>query len=87
VVNRAGAGGQLGFEAIFTRRQMATRLAPSRCQLSTPFPLERPVRYQPLDFTFLANVVDDPNTIYLTVNSPLRTLQDRCRPLGNGRGR
>jgi tripartite-type tricarboxylate transporter receptor subunit TctC len=76
VVNRAGAGGQLGFEAIFNAAPDGYTLGSVAVPAINTFPLERPVRYQPLDFTFLANVVDDPNTIYVTVNSPLRTLQD-----------
>jgi tripartite-type tricarboxylate transporter receptor subunit TctC len=49
------------------------------------FPLERQVRYRPLEFSFLANVVDDPGTIYVAAASPLRSLQDlvqaaRARP-------
>ena len=37
---------------------------------------ERPARYRPLDFTFLANVVDDPNVIFVRPESPIRSLQD-----------
>jgi tripartite-type tricarboxylate transporter receptor subunit TctC len=76
VVNRAGAGGQLGFEAIFNAAPDGYTLGSVAVPAINTFPLERPVRYRPLDFTFLANVVDDANTIYVTVNSPLRTVQD-----------
>ena len=42
-------------------------------------PLERPARYRPLDFTFLANIVEDPNCIYVRTDSPIRTLDDLVR--------
>ena len=76
VLNRAGAGGQIGFEAIFNAAPDGYTLGSVAVPAINTFALERPVRYQPLGFTFIANVVDDPNTIYVPASSPLRTLQD-----------
>jgi tripartite-type tricarboxylate transporter receptor subunit TctC len=76
VLNRAGAGGQLGFEAIFNAPPDGYTLGSVAVPAINTFPLERPVRYRPLDFTFIANFVDDPNTIYVAAASPLQTLRD-----------
>jgi tripartite-type tricarboxylate transporter receptor subunit TctC len=76
VINRPGAGGQLGFEATFNAAPDGQTLGAVAVPAINTFPLERPVRYRPMEFTFLANVVDDPNTIYVPAASPLRTLAD-----------
>lgn len=76
VVNRAGAGGQLGFEATFNAAPDGQTLGAAAVPAINTFPLERQTRYRPMEFTFLANVVDDPNTIYVPAASPLRTVAD-----------
>ena len=76
VSNRAGAGGQVGFEAIFNAVPDGHTLGALTVPAISTFPLERQVRYRPLDFSFLGNVVDDPSTIYVAANSPIRTLAD-----------
>ncbi|MBL6081918.1 tripartite tricarboxylate transporter substrate binding protein [Belnapia sp. T18] len=76
VANRAGAGGQVGFEALFNAAPDGYVLGALTVPAISTFPLERQVRYRPLDFSFLANVVDDPGTIYVATNSPIQTLQD-----------
>jgi tripartite-type tricarboxylate transporter receptor subunit TctC len=85
VTNRAGAGGQVGFEALFNAAPDGHTLGALAVPAISTFALERQVRYRPLEFSFLANVVDDPNTIYVAASSPMRTLQDlvqaaRARP-------
>ena len=76
VANRAGAGGQVGFEAIFNAVPDGYTLGALTVPAISTFPLERQVRYRPLDFSFLGNVVDDPGTIYVAANSPIKTLAD-----------
>ncbi|MBL6456521.1 tripartite tricarboxylate transporter substrate binding protein [Belnapia sp. T6] len=76
VTNRAGAGGQVGFEALFNAAPDGYTLGALTVPAISTFPLERQVRYRSLEFSFLANVVDDPGTIYVAANSPIRTLQD-----------
>lgn len=73
VTNRPGAGGQIGFEAIFSAAPDGHTLGAMPIPALSTFPVERPVRYRPLDFTFLANIVDDPNTIYVAADSPIRS--------------
>ncbi len=76
VTNRAGAGGQVGFEALFNAPPDGHTLGALAVPAISTFPLERQVRYRPLGFSFLGNVVDDPNTIYVAASSPVRTMQD-----------
>ncbi|WP_137126274.1 tripartite tricarboxylate transporter substrate binding protein [Roseomonas sp. HF4] len=76
VVNRAGAGGQLGWEAAFAAAPDGYTLAATSVPALVTYPMERTVRYRPLDFTFIANVVDDPGGLFVRADSPLRTLAD-----------
>ena len=76
VVNRAGAGGQLGWEAVFNAAPDGFTLAATSVPALVTYPMERAVRYRPLDFTYIANVVDDPGGLFVGANSPLRTLAD-----------
>lgn len=74
--NRAGAGGQVGFEATFNAAPDGYTLGASTIPALTSFPLERAVRYRPLDFTFIANVVEDPSCFYVRADSPIRSVSD-----------
>lgn len=76
VVNRAGAGGQLGWEAAFTAAPDGFTLAATSVPALVTYPMERTVRYRALDFTYIANVVDDPGGVFVRADSPLRTLAD-----------
>lgn len=76
VVNRAGAGGQLGWEAAFAAAPDGYTLAATSVPALVTYPMERQVRYRPLEFTFIANVVDDPGGLFVKADSPLRTLAD-----------
>lgn len=76
VVNRTGAGGQLGWEVVFNAPADGFMLAATSVPAMITYPMERTVRYRPMDFTFIANVVDDPGGLFVGANSPLRTLAD-----------
>lgn len=85
VQNRAGAGGQVGFEATFNAAPDGYTIGSITVPALNTIPRERAVRYRPMDFTFIANVVDDPNVIIVPPDSPIRTLSDlvdaaRARP-------
>lgn len=75
VVNRAGAGGQLGWEVAFAAPPDGFTLAATSVPALVTYPMERQVRYRPLDFTFIANVVDDPGGLFVAANSPIRDLR------------
>ncbi|MFC7540576.1 Bug family tripartite tricarboxylate transporter substrate binding protein [Siccirubricoccus deserti] len=76
VTNRAGAGGQLGFEATFNAAPDGYTIGAVTAPVLQAIPIERATRYRPLDFTFLANAVEDANAFMVPGNSPLRTLAD-----------
>ena len=85
VVNRPGAGGQLGWEAVRAAAPDGFTLGAVAVPALVTFPIERRTRFRALDFTFIASVVEDPGGLFVAVNSPLRTLADlvsaaRARP-------
>ena len=85
VTNRAGAAGQIGLEAAFNAAPDGYTLGATTIPAHNAIPLERPARYRPMDFTFLANIVEDANCFYVRADSPIRSVQDlveqaRARP-------
>lgn len=85
VVNRAGAGGQLGWEAAQAAAPDGYTLAATSVPALVTYPMERSTRYRPEAFTYIANVVDDPGGLFVTAASPLKSLPDllaaaRARP-------
>jgi len=76
VTNRTGAAGQLGFEATFNAAPDGHTLGAVTLPNLNAIAMERPVRYRALDFTFLANVVEDPSCLYVAAGSPIRSMQD-----------
>lgn len=75
VTSRAGAGGQIGFEATFNAAPDGYTIgAITNAMLAHE--IERPVRYRAADFTYLALVVDDPGCFWVLQDSPLRSLAD-----------
>jgi tripartite-type tricarboxylate transporter receptor subunit TctC len=76
VTNRPGAASQIGLEAVFNAAPDGYTLGASSTPAHSAIPIERPARYRALDFTFLANVVEDPNCLYVRADSPLRSLAD-----------
>jgi tripartite-type tricarboxylate transporter receptor subunit TctC len=85
VTNRTGAAGQIGLEAAFNAAPDGYTLGATTIPAHNAIPLERPARYRAMDFTFLANIVEDANCFYVRADSPIRTVQDlveqaRARP-------
>ena len=85
VVNRPGAGGQLGWEAVRAAAPDGFTLGAVGVPQFVTYPIERRTRYRALDLVFIANVVTDPGGIFVAAGSPLRTLADlvaaaRARP-------
>jgi tripartite-type tricarboxylate transporter receptor subunit TctC len=76
VENRVGAAGQLGFEATFRADPDGYTLGAITTPAANTIAIERRPQYRVADFTFLANVVDDPGGFFVRPDSPLRTLQD-----------
>jgi tripartite-type tricarboxylate transporter receptor subunit TctC len=84
VTNRPGAGGQTGSEAVFAARPDGWTLGAISSLNLTSIPLERPVRWRTEEFTFLANMVDDPCGLWVRADSPLRTLADLRAAMARG---
>ena len=76
VLNRPGAGGQIGLEATFNAAGDGYTLGATTFPAHNAFPIERQVRYRPLDFIFICNVVEDANCFYVRAESPFKSLQD-----------
>ncbi len=85
VVNRPGAGGQLGWESAQAAAPDGYTLAATSVPALVTYPIERSTRYRAEAFTYIANVVDDPGGLFVAAGSPLRSLGDllaaaRARP-------
>jgi tripartite-type tricarboxylate transporter receptor subunit TctC len=76
VVNRPGAGGQLGWEAAQTAAADGYTLAATSVPALLTYPIERHTRYRADAFTYIANVVDDPGGLFVAANSPWRNIAD-----------
>ncbi len=76
VVNRPGAGAEIGYTAAATAAAdgytIGTVITPS-LQTNT---IERTPRYSLRDFAFLGTVVEDPGGFFVAPNSPWRTVAD-----------
>lgn len=76
VSNRPGAAGQLGFEATFNAAPDGYTLGAATNTAMNAIAIERTPRYRPADFTYVANVVDDPGGFWVRPDSPWQTLAD-----------
>ena len=76
VTNRPGAGGQLGFEANFNAAPDGYTLGAATNTAMNAISIERTPRYRPAEFTYIANVVDDPAAFWVHPDSPWRDLHD-----------
>lgn len=85
IINRTGAAGQIGLEATFNAAPDGYTIGATTIPAHGAIPIERPVRYRAMDFTFLCNIVEDANCFYVRGDSPLRSVADlvaaaRARP-------
>jgi putative tricarboxylic transport membrane protein len=76
VNNRPGAGGQLAFEANFNAAPDGYTLGAATNTAMNAISIERAPRYRPAEFTYIANVVDDPGGFWVHPESPWRDLKD-----------
>lgn len=85
VTNRSGAAGQIGLEATFNAAPDGYTLGATTLPAHNAVPMERPARFRAMDFTFIANIVEDANCFYLRTDSPITSLPQliaaaRARP-------
>lgn len=76
VENRVGAAGQLGFEATFRAEPDGYTLGAITTPAVNTIAIERKPQYRVADFTFLANVVDDPGGFFVRPDAPWRNLEE-----------
>jgi tripartite-type tricarboxylate transporter receptor subunit TctC len=76
VVNRPGAGGQVGTEAVANAAPDGFMLGACATPTVLSQPIERPVRWRPTELTYLAQVVEDPCGLFVRADSPLQGLQE-----------
>ncbi|NKC31076.1 tripartite tricarboxylate transporter substrate binding protein [Falsiroseomonas selenitidurans] len=85
VSNRAGAGGQVGTEAVANAAPDGFVLGACATPTILSQPIERAVRWRPAELTYLAQVVEDACGLFVRADSPLKGLPDlltaaRARP-------
>jgi tripartite-type tricarboxylate transporter receptor subunit TctC len=76
IINRAGAGGQLGWEAAQAAAADGYTLAATSVPALVTYPIERQTRYRVEAFTYIANIVDDPGGLFVAANSPWRSMAE-----------
>jgi tripartite-type tricarboxylate transporter receptor subunit TctC len=77
VINRPGAGGEIGFTELARAKPDGYTLGFINTPTIVTIPIERPqARFRLDDFAPVANVVDDPGSFFVNADSPIRTLAD-----------
>jgi tripartite-type tricarboxylate transporter receptor subunit TctC len=76
VVNRPGAGGEIGFAELARARPDGLTIGFINTPHIVTLPIERRTRFKLDDFTPIANIVDDPGAFYVLTDSPFRALAD-----------
>lgn len=76
VVNRAGAGGEVGMAAVADAPPDGHTLGILNTPNVLTIPIERQARFRLDSFALLANLVDDPGTLSVHGSSPIRNIAD-----------
>lgn len=76
VVNRTGAGGEIGFTAIATARPDGYTIGNLHAPAFLTIPHERRARFNFDSFTFIGNVETEWASLFVAPESPFRTIQD-----------
>lgn len=76
VVNRAGAGGEIGMASVAAAPADGYTLGLINTPNTLTIPIERAARFKLDSFELLANVVDDPATLSVNAASEIRSVQD-----------
>jgi tripartite-type tricarboxylate transporter receptor subunit TctC len=91
VLNRPGAGGEIGFSELARARPDGYTIGFINTPSIVTVPIERRARFSLDDFALIANIVDDPGGIWVLNDSPIRDFQGmlaaaRARPGAVGYG-
>lgn len=76
VKNYPGAGGQIGFSQVASAQPDGYTLGTFNLPAALALTLDREASYDQDSFEYLANIVQDPNTIVVSQSSPYQNLQD-----------
>ena len=72
VLNRPGAGGEIGFSELARARPDGYTIGFINTPTIVTIPIERQARFKLDDFALIANIVDDPGGIWVLKDSPIR---------------
>ncbi|MBP0465794.1 tripartite tricarboxylate transporter substrate binding protein [Roseomonas sp. PWR1] len=75
VLNRPGAGGEIGFSELARARPDGYTIGFINTPTIVTIPIERRARFKLDDFALIANIVDDPGGMWVLADSPIRDLQ------------
>jgi tripartite-type tricarboxylate transporter receptor subunit TctC len=76
IVNRTGAGGEIGFAAIANAAADGYTIGFINTPPVMTIPIERKAQFGPQSFDLLGNVVDDPSNFAVHAESDIRSLKD-----------
>jgi tripartite-type tricarboxylate transporter receptor subunit TctC len=76
VLNRPGAGGEIGFSELARARPDGYTIGFVNTPSIVTVPIERRARFALDDFSLIANIVDDPGGMWVLPDSPYKTLAD-----------
>ncbi|HEY4252711.1 MAG TPA: tripartite tricarboxylate transporter substrate binding protein [Roseomonas sp.] len=76
VLNRPGAGGEIGFAELARARPDGYTIGFINTPTIVSVPIERRTTFQRDSFALLGNIVDDPDGLWVMPNSPYHTLAD-----------
>ncbi|HEY4249949.1 MAG TPA: tripartite tricarboxylate transporter substrate binding protein [Roseomonas sp.] len=76
VLNRPGAGGEIGFAELARSRPDGYTIGFINTPTIVSVPIERRSSFQLGSFSILGNLIDDPDGLWVMPNSPYRTLAD-----------
>ncbi len=76
IKNEPGAGGQIGFSHVANAKPDGYTLGTFNLPAAVALTYDRKADYNVNSYTYLANFVDDPNTVVVSAASPHQTLAD-----------
>jgi tripartite-type tricarboxylate transporter receptor subunit TctC len=91
VLNRPGAGGEIGFAELARARPDGYTIGFINTPHIVTLPIERQTRFKLDDFSLIANIVDDPGGLFVLADSPWTSMADllaaaKARPGSIGYG-
>jgi tripartite-type tricarboxylate transporter receptor subunit TctC len=75
VLNRPGAGGEIGFSELARARPDGYTIGFINTPTIVTIPIERRARFSLNDFALIANIVDDPGGIWVLNDNPIRDFE------------